>query len=966
MTEILESTTESKLPEYYYRAVGSNKNKYKKMLTTIGASSVSELLSQTIPNNLPRSTEQNIKVLTEEEAVSKLYEASKKNIKLITMLGMGFYDTIMPAPIRRHVLENAGWYTSYTPYQPEISQGRLEALLNFQQLVCELTGFEVANASLLDEGSAVVEAMLMSYRISGKNKSTILLHEDCHPAVKSVLNTRASAQNIKIIHLSVQQLKDLNNFSDVFAVILSYPDTWGQIIDVKPIIDKCINNEVMTILNCDLMSLIKLKSPAELNADIAIGTSQNYGQPIGFGGPHAAFISCKLKYIRSLPGRLVGVSYDRTGKPALRLTIQTREQHIRRDKATSNICTAQSLPAILASMFAVYHGYSGLLKIFCRIHGYAVGFAVFLNDCNVKLLSDNYFQTISFIDSGELNDVNGSSLSWYKLAYNAGFEIRRQNLNNKTIYSLSFDETFNDAKWTKLIQGFSTKNSEFDIKNYPAPKPCSPKFNASFIRKDIPLQQPVFLNHRTETALLRYSRSLMDKDLALDRSMIPLGSCTMKINPAIAMETLSIKGLSDIHPYTNKDNATGIIEIINELTEDLKKLTGFDHVSIQPNAGSQGEIAGLLAIKQYFNSIKQINRKICLIPQSAHGTNPASATSAGLEVVLIPSTMQGNIDEKGLDNLIEKYGDQIALLMMTYPSTHGVFEESVLSTISKIKSIGAQIYIDGANLNAMLGLVRIGDLGADVCHMNLHKTFAIPHGGGGPGVGPIGFKNHLLPFIPGNPLIHNDRAVCTSEYGSSSILTISWMYIKLLGYFGLQQSSIRAIINANYLAHELKDYFPIVYKGVNGRLAHECILDCRKYLSEAGVTVDDIAKRLIDYGIHAPTVSWPVAGTIMVEPTESESKETIDNFIESMKLICREINSIKSGKWSKQDNPLVNAPHVLTDLLEEKWEHPYSKKIAFTDKSYTKFKSKSEYLTGCARIDQLYGDKNIQLAFPDS
>ena len=924
------------MSEFIHRHLGSSPEARQQMAAELGFDSVESLALTAVPEQIRR--EQPFELpdpLTEDRALARLREMMAQNEVARSLIGMGYYDCLTPAVIQRNILENPGWYTAYTPYQPEISQGRLEACLNFQTLITELSGLDVANASLLDEATAAAEAMAMCAG-GNRNARRFVVANGCHPQTVAVLQTRAEPLGIEI---SVQ---DDPRFEDGdFGLLLQYPDTSGQIIDPSELIERARTAKVKVVLASDLMALLLLQSPGELGADIAIGSSQRFGVPLGFGGPHAAWIACSDKLKRKLPGRLVGVSKDADGRPATRLSLQTREQHIRRDKATSNICTAQVLLAVVASMYAVYHGPTGLRMIAERIHGLTSRLAASLCSSGREMRTTCWFDTIRFAP----HDAD------LQRAREAGFNLR---VYPNGDLGVSLDEKSTDAEVEQLIQIFD---------GAPVESADSP-LNSDLRRTDEILQQPVFNTYHTETEMMRYLNRLEVRDIALNRSMIPLGSCTMKLNAASEMMPISWPEVNGLHPFAPPDQWTGYRQMIEELESWLASCTGFHSVSLQPNAGSQGEYAGLLAIREFHRAAGQGNRDICLIPVSAHGTNPASAVMAGMKVVGVECDDNGNVDVASLRALAEEHSDRLSALMITYPSTHGVFEESVREICEVIHENGGQVYMDGANLNAQLGLCSPGEIGADVCHLNLHKTYCIPHGGGGPGVGPIGVAEHLAPWLPGHidSLDGGAGAVSAAPFGSASILTISWMYIAMMGAEGLTEATRTAILNANYMARRLQDSFPVLYRGSSGLVAHECILDLRPFKESAGVEVEDVAKRLMDFGFHAPTMSWPVAGTLMIEPTESESRAELDRFCDAMLTIHAEIVAIQNGQLDAQDNPLKHAPHSADILLSDSWNRAYSREQAAYPADWVR---ESKYWPPVSRVDNVYGDRNLVCTCPD-
>lgn len=940
----------NQISEFAKRHIGPKADDVQKMLNLLGLSTLDNLISKTVPPSIRFN--QNLKLpapQSEYAALAKLKQIAEKNQVYRSYIGMGYYDCITPGVIQRNILENPGWYTAYTPYQPEIAQGRLEALLNFQTMIIDLTGLEIANASLLDEGTAAAEAMSMSYGICKNKSHNFFVSSGCHPQTIDVLQTRAKPLGINII-IGDHQTFDFSE--TIFGAILQYPATDGEIHDYRNFIQKSHAQGALVTIAADPLSLTLLTPPGELGADIAVGSTQRFGIPLGFGGPHAAYFATKEEYKRLVPGRIVGVSKDVHDKPAYRLALQTREQHIRRDKATSNICTAQVLLAVMASMYAVYHGPNGLRAIAQNIHQLTATLAAGLQKLGYKISNQYFFDTVKIeLGNSKLDDILAAA------------NVRNINLrvyDNSTV-GISLDETTNTSDLIDLWQIFAgTDNLPFSeieltfLTNYPLPITQYPLFRESKY-----LTHPIFNRYHSETELLRYLHQLETKDLSLTTSMIPLGSCTMKLNATSEMIPVTWAEFGKIHPFAPISQTRGYQILFQQLEAWLGEITGFAGISLQPNAGSQGEYAGLLVIREYHQSRGEGHRNVCLIPQSAHGTNPASAVMCGMKVVGIACDDQGNIDVADLKAKAEKYSNELAALMVTYPSTHGVFEEAIQEICAIVHEHGGQVYMDGANMNAQVGICRPGDIGADVCHLNLHKTFCIPHGGGGPGMGPIGVASHLVPFLPGHSLIKLGGelgAVSAAPWGSASILVISWMYIAMMGAEGLTEATKIAILNANYIAKKLSSYYPVLYQGKNGFVAHECILDLRALKKSANIEIDDIAKRLMDYGFHAPTVSWPVAGTIMVEPTESESKEELDRFCDALIAIRKEISEIESGKMDLQDNVLKNAPHTAESLIVGEWKHGYSREQAAYPASWSK---EYKFWPSVGRIDAAFGDRNF-------
>ena len=919
------------------RHIGLTENDKNYLLKKVGYNTMDDFISDLVPNNIKRQSPMEINSeLSEKELLNKIKGYASLNINNVSMIGQGFYGTHVPSVILRNVLENPSWYTAYTPYQPEISQGRLEALLNFQTMVSEITALPIANASMLDESTAAAEAMTMSFKLNS-NKNKVILDKYLHPQTINVIKTRAEPLGIELI---ISEEPENENLADCSSVIFQYPNTEGKIKDFKNEIKKIQEAGTMVILVADLLSLSLIKSPGELGADIAVGTTQRFGVPMGFGGPHAAYFATQEKFSRKMPGRLVGVSQDKTGLKAYRLALQTREQHIRREKATSNICTAQALLAIMAGLYGIWHGPNGLKKIASRINKYASHFASLANHSGFVVRHENFFDTIVLETGNKTEDYILSAL-------NEGINVRK--LDNAI--SLSFDELTDDQTIEKLknifkIESISKPVESFEIKN-------SQKRNTPL------LEHSIFSSITSETEMLRYIRHLSDRDLALDRTMIPLGSCTMKLNAATEMIPVTWPEFSNIHPFAPEDQTLGYRKLIDELEHWLCTLTGYDGISLQPNAGSQGEFAGLMAIRQFHKANGEQNRDICLIPSSAHGTNPASAIMAGMKVVVVSCDKNGDIDINDLNKKAKENSANLAAMMITYPSTHGVFEKEIKTACEIIHDNGGQVYVDGANLNALIGLVSLTEIGADVSHLNLHKTFCIPHGGGGPGIGPVAVKKHLIPFLPNNTLSGNN-AISATTFGSAGILPISWSYIAMMGENGLREATKTAVLSANYVAKRLSAYYPILFSDDKGLVAHECILDINQITSDTNISNEDIAKRLIDYGFHAPTMSWPVPNTLMVEPTESEPISELDRFCNAMISISKEIEEVKNGNWSKEDNPLKNSPHTVETLTQENWNHPYSRQIALANLS----EKTNKYFPPVGRIDNVYGDRNLVCSCP--
>jgi glycine dehydrogenase len=935
--------------DFIKRHIGPSEADQQKMLNELGFDNLEDLISKTVPEKILLKEDLGIgEPNSEYEALRKLKVISKQNRIYSNFIGMGYYGTYTPYVILRNILENPGWYTSYTPYQPEVAQGRLEMLLNFQQMIIDFTGLDIANASLLDEGTAAAEAVGLSYRICKNDSNIVFVSKDCHPQTIDVIKTRAEPLGLTVV--IGDEATDIKE--DIVCGILQYPGTLGDIKDPSEAISKIHKNNGKAVLVCDLLALAKLKTPAELGADIAVGSSQRFGIPMGYGGPHAGFFATKDEYKRSMPGRIIGVSVDRHGNKAYRLSLQTREQHIRRDKATSNICTAQALLAIVSAAYAIYHGPDGLRKIAENTSQLAKNFADKIKQSGYELYSDHFFDTVTIKTLDKTDSIFRNAL--------------RQNVNirkvNSEMLSVAFDERKNVYRANQLLKIFNCseaikENLNENLNNLPK----------NLLRTSEYLTHPVFNSYHSETDMLRYLKKLEDADIALNRSMIALGSCTMKLNAVAEMIPVTWREFSEPHPFAPVEQMEGYRTLFTDLKNWLRSITGFSGVSLQPNAGAQGEFAGLMVIKKYHENNGDKNRNVCLIPSSAHGTNPASAQMVGMKVVVIKCDEHGNVDIEDLKEKAKTHSENLAALMVTYPSTHGVFEEKISEICELIHENGGQVYMDGANLNALVGIAKPGKFGPDVCHINLHKTFCIPHGGGGPGMGPIACKRHLEVYLPNHSVIKDCGpvtgmgAVSAAPWGSSSILSISWMYIKMMGSEGLKKASQVAILNANYVAHKLKDTFPILYKGKNGNVAHECIIDIRKIKSEIGITEEDIAKRLIDFGFHAPTMSWPVAGTMMIEPTESEGLQEIDRFCNTLKKIKEEIDKVESGEYDKVDNPIKNSPHTHVELIANKWEHKYEREEAAYPSEFLK---QIKYWPPVARVDNVYGDKNLVCSCP--
>jgi glycine dehydrogenase len=960
------------------RHIGPSEPEQHQMLAAIGFGSLDELVGAALPAGIATTAQLQLPPpLTEAEALAELRRLAARNKVGVSMIGLGYYGTVTPAVIRRNLLENPAWYTAYTPYQPEISQGRLEALLTFQTMIEDLTALPLAGASMLDEATAAAEAMTLARRATGRG-SVFLADADCLPQVLAVLATRAEPLGIELVTGRLtSELVAAQPDGELFGVLMQYPGASGEIRDLRPVIGAAHDRGALAAVAADLLALTLITPPGELGADIAVGTTQRFGVPMGFGGPQAGYISVRDALKRQLPGRLVGVSVDADGHPAYRLALQAREQHIRREKATSNICTAQVLLAVIAAMYAAYHGRDGLTEIARRVHGRAATLARALQDQGFETDDHPFFDTVRV-------SIPGGAAGALERARQAGYNLY---LADPDTLQIACDETTTDEQLREVAAALAARDpgqrgpgggpdgpgggtSDQPPAQLPGALPAALGRTSEF------LTHPVFASHRSETAMLRYLRRLADMDVALDRSMIPLGSCTMKLNAAAEMEAVSWPGFADVHPFAPPGQAAGYLELIGDLERMLAEITGYDLVSLQPNAGSQGELAGLLAIRGYHRSRNEPERDVCLIPESAHGTNAASAVLAGLRVVVVKCGSDGAVDLGDLRAKLDAHPGAIAAIMLTYPSTNGVFEETISGVCGDVHAAGGQVYVDGANLNALVGLARPGSFGADVSHLNLHKTFCIPHGGGGPGVGPVAAASHLGPFLPGHPMLAGPAVVSASfgrlgsgrsgpvaaaPYGSAGILPISWAYIAMMGADGLRRATQVAILSANYVARRLDPYFPVLYTGRGGLVAHECILDLRQITSETGITAEDVAKRLIDYGFHAPTMSFPVAGTLMAEPTESEDLAELDRFCEAMIAISGEISRVASGDYDSADNPLKNAPHTAAMLIASDWKHPYPRE----DGGYPlPGDRRSKYWPPVRRIDQAYGDRNLMCACP--
>jgi glycine dehydrogenase len=949
------------LSGFAVRHIGTDAAAQARMLAAVGYDSVDALVVAAVPSSIHvdafRSAAESVlpPAATEREALAELHSIADRNTVNRSMIGLGYYDTITPAVIKRNVLENPSWYTAYTPYQPEISQGRLEALINFQTMVADLTGMTTANASMLDEGTAVVEGMLLARRASETASNVFLVDADALPQTKALLQNRAEAVGIELVQVDFRTSDAA--VPTAFGIFVQYPGASGTVWDPSPVIDAAKEQGAIAVVAADLLALTLITPPGELGADVAVGTSQRFGVPMGFGGPHAGYMAVRKGLERQLPGRLVGVSQDAVGHPAYRLSLQVREQHIRRDKATSNICTAQVLLAVMASMYAVYHGPQGLKQIATRVTLLTRVLAEAATEAGHTVMNANHFDTLTLGTGTDARELVAR-------AYEAGVLLH---LVDDTHVQLSVDETttLDDIRSVARILGG-------ELADDPVARSVGGWIPSALHRSSDYLTHPVFNTHRSETAMMRYLKHLADYDYALDRGMIPLGSCTMKLNAATEMEAVSWPEFAGIHPFAPEADVDGYLSLIEQLQGWLADVTGYDSVSLQPNAGSQGELAGLLAIRAYHRANGEDARTVCLIPQSAHGTNAASAVLAGMKVVVVATDELGNVDLDDLRSKIAEHSSSLAALMITYPSTHGVYEHEVGAICKAVHDSGGQVYVDGANLNALLGFARFGDFGGDVSHLNLHKTFCIPHGGGGPGVGPVAAKAHLAPFLPGHPMAQRPstravdkpehrHAVSAAPYGSPSILPISWAYVRMMGADGLKQATGAAVLAANYVAVRLREHFPVLYSGDNGLIAHECILDLRPLTTATGVTVDDVAKRLIDYGFHAPTMSFPVAGTLMVEPTESEDLAEIDRFVDAMIAIRAEADAVGAGSFPAGDNPLRNAPHTAQSVIEGEWQHPYSREQAVYP---VRSLIRGKYWPPVRRIDQAWGDRNLVCACP--
>ncbi len=937
---------------FVHRHIGPDEGEIRQMLDTLGYESLDALIGDTVPASIRLGRPLNLgPERSEYELLSELRQMASKNRVFRSFLGMGYHDCIVPPVIQRNILENPGWYTQYTPYQAEIAQGRLEALLNFQTMVVDLTGLPVANASLLDEGTAAAEAMAMAYGMAGSaERNTFFVSDHCHPQTIDVVKTRAAARDIDVV---VGDAEKFDFKAPVFGFLLQYPATDGAVVDYGAFAQRARGEGAAVIVAADLLSLALLTPPGEWGADMVVGTTQRFGVPLGFGGPHAAYFACRDELKRQIPGRIIGVSTDSEGKPALRMALQTREQHIRREKATSNICTAQVLLAVMAGMYAVYHGPDGIRAIAGRVHSLARVVAEGARRLGYKVVHENYFDTVR-IDVGSRVDTIMAA------GRDRGINLRA--MDDRSL-CIALDETTGEEEIETILislnrgspVGFTAREVADGLGDETMPLARTTPY----------LEHPVFNRYRSETEMLRYIRRLESRDLSLTHSMIPLGSCTMKLNSTSEMFPVSWPEFSRIHPFAPREQTEGYRELFRQLEAQLAEITGFAAVSLQPNAGSQGEYAGLLCIRDYHESRGEAHRNVCLIPGSAHGTNPASAVMAGMRVVVTGTDARGNVDVDDLRARAEEHSANLAALMVTYPSTHGVFEEEIREICDIVHRHGGQVYMDGANMNAQVGLCRPGDFGADVCHLNLHKTFCIPHGGGGPGMGPICVAEHLAPFLPGHPVIPVDGrehgAVSAGPWGSPSILPISWVYINLMGAEGLTQATRVAILNANYIAKRLEEHYPVLYRGTQGTVAHECIVDLRQLKQSGGIEVEDVAKRLMDYGFHAPTVSFPVAGTMMIEPTESEALSELDRFCEAMISIREEIRAVELGIADRRDNPLKNAPHTMGAVMADEWSHPYSREQAGFPAPWSR---ERKFWPHVGRVNNAAGDRNLVCSCP--
>ncbi|MDK9782928.1 aminomethyl-transferring glycine dehydrogenase [Vibrio sp. B172a] len=947
MTELLQSLSTQN--EFVARHNGPNKSDQQKMLEAINAVSLDALIDETVPAQIRLEQPMSLaEAKSEADMLAAMRKFADQNQVKRTFIGQGYYNTFTPNVILRNVMENPGWYTAYTPYQPEISQGRLEALLNYQQMVMDLTGMEIANASLLDEATAAAEAMTLCKR-AGKSKSNVFfVADDVHPQTIEVVKTRAKFIGFEVLVGSLESLPE----QDVFGALVQYPGTTGEVRDLTDIIAKAQANKTLVTVATDLLASALLKPAGEMGADVAIGSAQRFGVPMGYGGPHAAFMATRDKHKRTMPGRVIGVSIDTNSNQALRMAMQTREQHIRREKATSNICTAQALLANMASFYAVYHGAEGLRTIARRTHHMTAILAAGLTKGGFELAHNSFFDTITINTGAQTEDLYAKALA-------ADINLRKLG----TQLGVSFDETTTVADVEALFAVFGVKEEVAALSTEIAGNEFA-AIPEALRRTTEYLTHPVFNTHHSETQMMRYLKQLENKDFSLTHGMIPLGSCTMKLNAAAEMIPVTWPEFGSIHPFAPAEQAAGYAALAKDLKEKLCEITGYDAFSLQPNSGASGEYAGLIAIQRYHESRGEGHRNVCLIPSSAHGTNPATASMVSMKVVVVKCDEEGNIDIDDLAAKIEKHKDNLSSIMITYPSTHGVYEEQVKEVCEMVHAAGGQVYLDGANMNAQVGLTTPGFIGSDVSHLNLHKTFCIPHGGGGPGMGPIGVKSHLAPFLPGhieNGADGENFAVSAADMGSASILPISWAYIAMMGEAGLTDATKVAILNANYVMEQLRPHYPVLYRGSNGRVAHECIIDIRPLKEETGISEEDIAKRLMDYGFHAPTMSFPVAGTLMVEPTESEDLEELDRFCDAMIAIREEMTKVKNGEWPLDNNPLVNAPHTQVDLAKDEWDRPYSRELGcFPSKATKSWK----YWPTVNRVDNVYGDRNLICSCP--
>ncbi|WP_045860803.1 aminomethyl-transferring glycine dehydrogenase [Teredinibacter purpureus] len=953
-TDSLENLRYDK--EFIHRHIGPNKSQTSDMLARLNVGSLDELIEKTVPAAIrSEQTASLANPLNEQQALAELKTIAQQNQLFKHYIGLGYHSTYVPPVILRNVMENPGWYTAYTPYQPEIAQGRLEGLLNFQQMITELTGMELANASMLDEATAAAEAMAMAKRVARKNKSdTFFVDQQCLPQTLAVLRTRAEHFGFNIIVGDPRT--ELDNY-EYFGALLQNPGADGALLDIAPLTDIIHSKDALAIIAADIMSLVLLDAPGKQGADIVVGCNQRFGVPMGFGGPHAAFFAFREKYKRSTPGRIIGVSIDCRGKPALRMAMQTREQHIRREKANSNICTSQVLLAVMSAFYAMYHGSEGVERIGKRIHLLTKILAQGLISLNYKLRYQHYFDTLCI-------EVGDQQTALYQRALDAQINMR---LIGKNALGISLNECTNANDIDALLAVFAGGASPLDFVNLENKAAQASTIPARMKRNERALQHEIFEQYHSETEMLRYLKRLESKDIALNHAMIPLGSCTMKLNATAEMIPVTWPEFGELHPFAPMEQAQGYATLFQQLQDMLKACTGYDAISLQPNAGSQGEYAGLVAIKKYFEAKGEHQRNVCLIPQSAHGTNPASAQMVSMQVVVTKCDEQGNVDVADVNAKIEQFGDRIAAIMITYPSTHGVFEENIKEICGLIHAVGAQVYIDGANMNALVGLAAPGEFGGDVSHLNLHKTFCIPHGGGGPGMGPIGVKEHLAPYLASHPLQTisgteiGNGTISAAPWGSASILPISWMYVRMMGNQGVKLATEYAILNANYIANRLQEHYPILYTGKNGFVAHECLLDLRPLKESSGITEEDIAKRLMDFGFHAPTMSFPVAGTLMIEPTESESQTELDRFCDAMIAIRQEVARVQNGELPRDNNPLCNAPHTLDDVFNPNWDHPYSREEASRPLPYLKH---HKVWPSVNRIDNVYGDRNLICSCP--